>query len=235
MGGGASLSIGVTENRGVSLCEALDRVLDTGVVGHGDIVITVADVDLVFLSLRLLLSSVDTARAAGAAMPESTRSIERPGDAPASRPVAPARRPDTEPAAFRAASSAPVAPQPPGLAPAVAPSPVESLAGAAPTPRVELLPRDEALPAGTTRLNIPRDDVKNGLAQLVMVLVKLLHELMERQAVRRIDGGTLSDEEIDRLGTTLMRQAEEIRRLQKTLGLSDSDMNLDLGPLGKLL
>ena len=77
--------------------------------------------------------------------------------------------------------------------------------------------------------------MKNGLAQLVMVLVKLLHELMERQAVKRIDGGALTDEEVERLGTTLMRQAEEIRRLQKTLGLTDEDMNLDLGPLGKLI
>lgn len=85
------------------------------------------------------------------------------------------------------------------------------------------------------RLNLDPETVKNGLGQLVLTLVKLLHELLERQAIRRIDAGSLNDEQIERLGLTLMRQAEEIERLRKEFGLDEEDLNLELGPLGKLL
>lgn len=85
------------------------------------------------------------------------------------------------------------------------------------------------------RLNLDQETVKNGLGQLVLTLVKLLHELLERQAIRRMEAGSLTDMEIERLGLTLMRQAEEIERLRKQFGLDEEDLNLDLGPLGKLL
>ncbi|MFH0786964.1 MAG: gas vesicle protein K [Pseudomonadota bacterium] len=85
------------------------------------------------------------------------------------------------------------------------------------------------------RLNLDQDKKKNGLAQLVLTVVKLLHELLEKQAIRRIDGGGLTDEEIERLGFTLMRQSEEIKRISREFGLEEEDLNLDLGPLGKLL
>lgn len=86
----------------------------------------------------------------------------------------------------------------------------------------------------SARLNLQPENVKNGLGQLVLTLVKLLHELLEKQAVRRIEAGSLSDGEIERLGLTLMRQAEEIDRLRKEFGLDEGDLNLDLGPLGKV-
>ncbi|MBI2191520.1 MAG: gas vesicle protein K [Planctomycetes bacterium] len=86
----------------------------------------------------------------------------------------------------------------------------------------------------TPRLNLCQDDVKNGLGRLVLTLVKLLHELLERQAVRRMDGGALSEPEIEALGMTLMKQAEEIERLRKAFGLEEEDLDIDLGPLGKL-
>ncbi|MFH2218400.1 MAG: gas vesicle protein K [Pseudomonadota bacterium] len=85
------------------------------------------------------------------------------------------------------------------------------------------------------RLNLDPENVKNGLGQLVLTLVKLLHELLERQAIRRIDAGSLSDAEIEDVGVTLMRQSEELERLRKEFGLAEEDLNLDLGPLGKLL
>jgi len=85
------------------------------------------------------------------------------------------------------------------------------------------------------RLEIDGDRVRNGLAQLVLTLVKLLHELLERQAIRRMDSGSLSDEEIERLGLTLMQQAEELERLREVFDLKDEDLNLNLGPLGRLL
>ena len=89
--------------------------------------------------------------------------------------------------------------------------------------------------ASSCRLNLDHEKKKNGLAQLVLTVVKLLHELLEKQAIRRIDGGGLTDEEIERLGFTLMRQSEEIARIAREFGLESDDLNLDLGPLGKLL
>jgi hypothetical protein len=87
----------------------------------------------------------------------------------------------------------------------------------------------------STRIDIDPADVRKGLGQLVVTLLKLLHELMERQAARRVDGGSLSVEQIERLGMTLMLQSREIQRLQAEFDLADEEVNLDLGPLGKLL
>ncbi|HEX9884032.1 MAG TPA: gas vesicle protein K [Desulfobaccales bacterium] len=95
--------------------------------------------------------------------------------------------------------------------------------------------RDLTAPRGRgPRLNLEEGNGKNGLAQLVLTLVKLLHELLERQGIRRIEGGTLTEAEIERLGLTLMRQAREIERLRQEFGLEEEDLNIDLGPLGKL-
>jgi gas vesicle protein GvpK len=91
------------------------------------------------------------------------------------------------------------------------------------------------VPVARLRLELDPDKVKNGLGQLVLTLVKLLHELLERQAIRRIDSGSLTEEQVERLGLTLMRQAQEIERLRKEFGLEEEDLNLDLGPLGKVL
>lgn len=89
--------------------------------------------------------------------------------------------------------------------------------------------------APAQRIHIDPENLKNGLGQLVLTLIKLLHSLLEKQAIRRMESGTLNDEQIERLGVTLMRQAEEIERLRELFGLTDTDLNLDLGPLGKLL
>jgi hypothetical protein len=91
-------------------------------------------------------------------------------------------------------------------------------------------------PGGQTpRLNLDQDNVKNSLGQLVLTLVKLLHELLERQGIRRIEAGSLTDDQIERLGLTLMKQAQEIDRLRQEFGLEEADLNIDLGPLGQLL
>lgn len=97
-------------------------------------------------------------------------------------------------------------------------------------PRSSLQP---VLPAG--RVNLQAGDVRNGLGRLVLVLIKLLHDLLERQALRRVESGSLAESEIERLGLTLMRQAQEIERLREAFGLQVEDLNIDLGPLGKLL
>jgi Gas vesicle protein K len=89
--------------------------------------------------------------------------------------------------------------------------------------------------AGDRRINIDSEDLKNGLAQLVLTLVKLLHELLEKQAIRRIESGRLDEDECERIGLALMKQSEQIDELRNVFGLSEQDLNLDLGPLGKLL
>lgn len=92
------------------------------------------------------------------------------------------------------------------------------------------------LPAPNSRkLELDAENVKNGLGQLAVTLVKLIHDLLEKQAVRRIENGSLTDEQIESVGLTLMRQAQEIERLREIFNLEPEDLNLDLGPLGKLL
>ena len=101
-------------------------------------------------------------------------------------------------------------------------------------------PTRGATPAAATRSRLPSqirvdpENVRNGLMQLVLTLIELIRELLERQALRRIDGGSLTAEEIERLGLTFLRLSEEMDRLKEQFGLTDDDLNLDLGPLGKL-
>jgi hypothetical protein len=89
-------------------------------------------------------------------------------------------------------------------------------------------------PLELTPTTLGGERTANGLAQLVLILVRLLHELLERQAMRRAEAGQLSDEELENVGHTLMQQAAEIERLAALLDLKPEDLNLDLGPLGRL-
>ena len=84
------------------------------------------------------------------------------------------------------------------------------------------------------KIRLEPENVRNGLAQLVLTLVELLRELLERQALRRVDAGSLTSGEIERVGTTFLRLAEEIDKLKQYFGFTDEDLNLNLGPLGKL-
>jgi hypothetical protein len=85
------------------------------------------------------------------------------------------------------------------------------------------------------RVNADPERVEKGLAQLVLTLVELLRQLMERQALRRMEAGTLSDEQIERLGDTFMKLEARMQELKAHFELEDRDLNLNLGPLGNLL
>jgi hypothetical protein len=85
------------------------------------------------------------------------------------------------------------------------------------------------------RLDADPERAEKGLAQLVLTVVELLRQLMERQALRRIEGGGLDDEQIERLGLALMRLEERMEELKAEFGLEDEDLNLNLGPLGDLM
>ena len=85
------------------------------------------------------------------------------------------------------------------------------------------------------RVNADPERVEQGLAQLVLTLIELLRQLMERQALRRMEQGTLTDEQIERLGETFMKLERRMEELKREFGLEDRDLNLNLGPLGDLL
>jgi hypothetical protein len=182
------------------LADALDRILHRGVSLQGNLTIGLADVDLLFLDLRLLLGSID------AIWPDG-------------RPPVPAVRPHTP------SSPSP----PPSQTPPAAPPDARS-GDAAPARAVA------SLPAGVRgERSEPGSSTAQGLVRLVLTLVKLLHDVLERQAVRRMEAGRLTDAEIENLGAALFAQAEEILRLQRQFGFSDKDLSLALGvPHGAL-
>lgn len=185
--------------RHVSLCDALDRLLQTGVMAMGEVMLSVADVDMVCVRVQLVISAVDSLRTTA------------PELVPANPPRYATTSPSADAIACEAArSDAEV------LAPAIAEAPGARVA---------------------TDAAAPGRDAKSAqaLGKLVLTVIKLLHDLLERQALHRIEAGTLSSEQIERLGMTLMRQANEIERLRKEFGLEGEELNLDLGPLGKLI
>ena len=85
------------------------------------------------------------------------------------------------------------------------------------------------------RISADPESVEKGLVQLVLTLVELLRQLMEKQAIRRVEHGDLDDDEVERLGMTLMLLDEKMTELREHFGLSQEDLNIDLGPLGRLL
>ena len=85
------------------------------------------------------------------------------------------------------------------------------------------------------RIEMDPEDIGRDLGRLVLTIVELLRQLMERQALRRVDVGDLSDESVERLGVGLMRLEEAMADLREYFGLRPEDLNIDLGPLGPLL
>ncbi|MBW3564919.1 MAG: gas vesicle protein K [Acidobacteria bacterium] len=81
------------------------------------------------------------------------------------------------------------------------------------------------------RISADPEAVENGLAKLVLSIIELVRKLLERQALRRMDRGTLSEEEIERIGLALMKLEEKMEELRKVFGLSEEDLNLTLGPI----
>ena len=89
-----------------------------------------------------------------------------------------------------------------------------------------------ALPS---RVDVNPEGVERGLAQLVLTLVDFVRQLLERQAVRRMEGGSLSDEEVERVGLALMKLEEKVHELADQFGIPPGDLNINLGPIGDLL
>jgi hypothetical protein len=108
-----------------------------------------------------------------------------------------------------------------------------SAAGEVDALREELERRLSAEP--TPRWNADSDDVQRSMARLVLTLAELIRQLLERQALRRMDQGTLTPDEVEAVGLALMRLEETLHDMAASFGLRPEELNLDLGPLGRLL
>jgi phosphoribosylaminoimidazole-succinocarboxamide synthase len=86
-----------------------------------------------------------------------------------------------------------------------------------------------------SRIDCTPENIEQGLAKLVLSLIELLRQLLERQAIRRMEGGSLSEEQVDSMGEALMKLESKIHELAIHFGLTPADLNLELGPLGNLL
>ncbi|SRR5229473_1717919 len=86
-----------------------------------------------------------------------------------------------------------------------------------------------------SRIDCTPENIEQGLAKLVLSLIELLRQLLERQAIRRMEGGSLTEEQVENMGEALMKLEAKIHELATHFGLTPADLNLDLGPLGNLL
>lgn len=84
------------------------------------------------------------------------------------------------------------------------------------------------------RINADPDKVDQGLARLVLTVVELLRKVLEHQAIRRMDGDTLSEEQVERLGLALLKLESRMGELKEAFGLTEEDLRIDLGPLGQI-
>lgn len=167
----------------VTLIDALDKVLEKGAVLDGEVVIRVADVDLIFIGLKLLITSVSRAEELRKGSRDQGMTEE-----------------DKE--------------------------------------HIRMLENE----IKKAERNLPRiieasnpEKAEKGIAQLVLTLVKLIKELMYREAKRRIQKGNLSEVEIQKLGLTFKALDKKIEEMRAIFGLDDEELNLDLGPLGNLM
>jgi hypothetical protein len=242
----------ILDGGGSSLLEAVDSLLNRGVVVEGDLVLGLADVDLVYLRLTTLLAAAD--RILGPAGPPSVRQAAPYPGPPSVRQAAPylgppsVRQAAADPPATTGVGAELASARSEGAPSRPAPTPPEpggaEFLSRAEEARIEEL-RDQVErtlgppPAPTDRPAPPRwnaapEDVERSVARLVLALVEFLRKLMERQAIRRMEEGTLTEEQVERLGQALMRLEETVHDMARRFGLEPEDLNLDLGPLGHL-
>ena len=187
----------------LDLSDLLSHVLDKGVVLKGEVMLAVADIDLIKLDLGLLLTAVESAmqRGGGFASLTSLRRDASRGAIESGAPE-PIRRDVTK-----------------------------ALPKEEDSPEAELEAVAEGLPP---RVNADTETVENGLARLVLTLIEVLRKVLEHQAIRRMEGGHLTEAEVERLGVALLRLNDRMQEMKGVFGLKDEDLQIDLGPLGRL-
>lgn len=193
----------------LDLSDVLSSLLDKGVALRGGVTLAVADIDLVYLDLALLLTAIESV----------AREPKRPGllaSAFGPPDLSPTRRVRDEPRAGTHAEAG----DPPRAA--SAPSRGEGVA------------ISELAPDLPERIDADSTAAENGLARLVLTLIELLRKVLEHQAIRRMDGGGLTEAEVERLGLAMLRLHKRMEEMKEVFGLADEDLQVDLGPLGRL-
>jgi hypothetical protein len=198
--------MGIFEPDRLELSEVVSALLDKGVVVRGEADISVADVDLIRLDLGVLLVAVETALRHSRSRPSLAAAIGPPE-------LTSAHRDRTEGAADESRQTAP------------------EVSAAGTDSGVSLRSIAPAIP---DRINVDPEGAENGLARLVLTLIEVLRKVLEHQAIRRMEGGSLTEQEIERLGQGLLRLHDQMKELKTVFGISDEDLQIDLGPLGRV-
>lgn len=211
--------------REATLLDLLDRLLDRGVVAAGELTLSVAEVDLIFVSLRLAVTSVDKIWESRARPSQGGEASGPPlggGGAPAPAPHTRGNHLQTGMCQEQARGGLQ------GRRPPLAGECREAPQYISPPP----LPRAREGDKGGEGLE--SDKAANGLARLVLTIVELLRNLLEREALRRMERDTLAPWEVERLGQAFLSMEQKMREMREFFHLKEEDLNLDLGPLGKL-
>jgi len=174
-----------SDDKNASLVDALDTVIDKGAVVQGDIVVRIADLDLIAISLKLILVSMSRSQKTQQGKRTDKVNINEMGD------------------------------------------------------EVYLKKMEDQIEKAQVHINQminagSEKEAESGLAQLVLTLIKLITDLVEREAMRRVGGGQLTQTEMQKLGLNLQAIETKIEELRLVFGLKEDDLNLNLGPLGKL-
>lgn len=206
---GAGLSDDILGSDRLDLSDVLSSLLDKGVALRGGVTLAVADIDLVYLDLALLLTAIESV----AREPKRAGLLASTLGPPDLTPGRWAR--EREPA--EALPAADVAPAPGGTAPGG-----------------EGVSLSELAPDLPERIDADATAAENGLARLVLTLIELLRKVLEHQAIRRMDGGGLTEAEVERLGLAMLRLHKRMEEMKEVFGLADEDLQVDLGPLGRL-
>ena len=172
------------DDKNASLVDALDTVIDKGAVVQGDIVVRIADLDLIAISLKIILVSMSRLQTQQGKRTDKVN-INELGD------------------------------------------------------EVYLKKMEDQIEKAQVHINQminagSEKEAESGLAQLVLTLIKLITDLVEKEAMRRVEGGQLTQTEMQKLGLNLQAIEVKLEELKLVFGLKEEDLNLNLGPLGKL-
>lgn len=195
----------------LDLSDVLSSLLDKGVALRGGVTLAVADIDLVYLDLALLLTAVESAMKEPKRMSLLAGAFGPPDLTPGRR----ARETAPQEVGRERAEAAP------GKRPDAATS-------------AEGVSIAELAPGLPERIDADSTAAENGLARLVLTLIELLRKVLEHQAIRRMDGGGLSEAEVEKLGLAMLRLHKRMEEMKEVFGLADEDLQVDLGPLGRL-
>lgn len=228
---------GAPANTVRTLADIVNRLLDRGVIVGGDIALSIAGVELAYIGLRGLLTSASTARTLGVVPPRGDEPPALPAVGVAPPPGgAPASVPPVQPTAEAGTNIAH------GLGVGTTGDVRSREQGLDSEAVVEQNGLDGAMSALAHEVSrhLPRqvdispDGVQRDLGRLVLTLVELIRRIVEHQAIRRMDDGDLDDERVERMGLALERLQATMHELRLVFGLTEEDLDIDLGPLGPL-